>query len=69
MTGITTGPLLARSEGTSWEVVKEDRDFPGDPWSIALFFGYPDDGTAEANARAFVEVHAMVGRCGRWLAR
>lgn len=60
MKGITTGPLeVVETAYSEYEVIK--RDDPGDPWSIATFYDRPDDGTAEANARAFVMVEQMVG--------
>lgn len=60
MTGITSGPLEVRREDNWVDVLKDEG--PNGMWAVATFFSKEtNDGTAEANARAFVMVEQMVG--------
>lgn len=56
--GVTSGPFEIRIYNDVSEVVKPDGS--GMPWYIASFYDNPDNGDTSVNARAFVEVPAMI---------
>ncbi len=49
----TKGPWRTRpdSDGTEWDVIKDDPEAPGDPWFIAQVYSNADNGVAQASAQ------------------